>query len=134
LDELFRRADAISLHTPDFPVSPGTVRGSHFANTKPGAILVNTARGGLVQEEEMLMALAARPDVMVVLDPKPEEQSRSHSLLLTMPNVILTPQLTIGRHEDQRWMGRCMIEEYLRWSSGQPLLWEITKGGVVCRS
>jgi phosphoglycerate dehydrogenase-like enzyme len=133
MEELFRQADAISFHTPDHPGVPGTIRGIHFASMKRGAVFINTARGALVREQEMIGELVARSDLTAVLDVTGAGTSAPDSPLHTMPNVILTPGIVTGRDEGQRWMGQCMIDEYFRWTRGEPLLWEITRGNVVPR-
>jgi phosphoglycerate dehydrogenase-like enzyme len=68
LDELFATADAVSLHTPHLPETTGLIRGRHFELMKPGAFFLNTARGEVVNEPEMIAALRHRPDLQAVLD------------------------------------------------------------------
>ncbi len=128
MEELFRQADALSLHTPDQPATPGIIRGAHFASMKPGAIFINTARGALVREPEMIDQLQSRSDLTAVLD------VTGLSSPPALPNLILTPQIVSGLDQGQRWMGQCMVDEYRRWVRGEPLLWEIARGNVVPQS
>ncbi|MDH7567984.1 MAG: hydroxyacid dehydrogenase, partial [Armatimonadota bacterium] len=68
LDEIFARADVVSLHTPWLPETEGMITGAHFSAMKPGAAFLNTARGAIVREAEMIAVLQQRPDIQVVLD------------------------------------------------------------------
>lgn len=121
LETIFREADVISLHTPELPATRGMITGAHFATMKPGATFINTARGAVVREAEMLAVLAARPDLTAVLDVSDPEPPAADSPLLRLPNVVLTPHIagSLGR-ECQR-LGQAMVAEAKRWRAGEPL-------------
>ena len=68
LDALFRECDVVSLHAPALDSTRGMVTGEHFLSMKARASFINTARGSLVREPEMLAVLEARPDLFAVLD------------------------------------------------------------------
>ena len=93
LDELFRRADVVSLHTPWLPETEGMITGAHFAAMKPGATFINTARGAVVREQEMIAILQQRPDLYAVLDVTYPEPPEPGSALYSLPNVVLTPHI-----------------------------------------
>jgi phosphoglycerate dehydrogenase-like enzyme len=67
LESIFRNSDVVSLHAPWLPETEGMIHGVHFAMMKPGATFLNTARGALVRELEMIEVLRARPDLTAVL-------------------------------------------------------------------
>jgi phosphoglycerate dehydrogenase-like enzyme len=68
LEDFFRRSDVVSLHTPWLPEMLGMINGAHFACMKQDASFINTARGAVVREQEMIEVLQQRPDLYVVLD------------------------------------------------------------------
>jgi phosphoglycerate dehydrogenase-like enzyme len=127
LDELFRRADVVSLHTPLLKETEGMITGAHLASMKPGATFINTARGAIVREKEMIEALKKRPDLQAVLDVTHPEPPEPGSPLYTLPNVILTPHIAGSMDGECRRMGRYMVEELRRFVDGKPLRWQITR-------
>jgi phosphoglycerate dehydrogenase-like enzyme len=127
LDDLFRRADVVSLHTPWLKETEGLITGVHFAMMKENATFINTARGAIVREKEMIEVLQQRTDLWAILDVTYPEPPVSGSLLYTMPNVILTPHLAGSRDDECRRMGRIVVEELGRYLKGQPLRWAINR-------
>jgi len=127
LDEIFRRADVVTLHTPNLPETRGMITGQHFAAMKPGATFINTARGAVIREEELIYVLQQRPDLTAVLDVTNPEPPAVGSPLLTLPNVVLTPHIAGSMDNECRRMGQYMVEELRRFLTGQPLQWQITK-------
>lgn len=93
LDTLLSRADIISLHCPLFPENTGLINTESIAKMKDGAILLNTARGGLIDEQAVANALLSGKlrgfagDV-VTIEPVP-----GNSPLLGVKNCILTPHM-----------------------------------------
>jgi phosphoglycerate dehydrogenase-like enzyme len=131
LDEVFSRGDVVSLHTPWLDSTGGMIRGEHFARMKPGASFINTARGAVVREEEMVEALQQRPDLYAVLDVTWPEPPASESPLFTLPNVFLTPHIAGSMNGECHRMGRYMLEELERYLQGQPLKYEVTRERAV---
>ncbi len=133
LDEMFRRADVVSLHAPWLPETEGMITGAHFMLMKPNAAFINTARGAIVREDEMLEALKQRPDIQAVLDVTYPEPPRSGSALYTLPNVVLTPHIAGSMGNECRRMGRYMADELRRYLDGAPLRWNISrdKAGIM---
>lgn len=127
LDELFARADVVSLHTPLLPATTGMVNAQLLALLKPNATLVNTARGGLINEPELIEFLRARPDVQAVLDVTEPEPPAPDSLLWELPNVFLTPHIAGSLGPECRRMGAAMIEEFGRFARGEPLRYAVTR-------
>lgn len=130
LETLFARADVISLHTPLLRATEGLIRGSHFALMKPGASFINTARGAIVQEDEMIAVLQQRPDLVAVLDVTHPEPPVSGSPLYTLPNVFMTPHMAGSWGGELARMGMYMADELERYLSGQPLLWNISRDQI----
>ncbi|HEY2589529.1 MAG TPA: hydroxyacid dehydrogenase [Tepidisphaeraceae bacterium] len=126
LDELFRTSDVVSLHTPLLPETRGLITGEHVASMRPGATLINTARGQIIRERQMLDVLARRPDLQAVLDVAEREPPDRNSPLYTLPNVVLTPHLAGSIGAECRRMGRYMVDELQRYVSGKPLKWAVT--------
>jgi D-3-phosphoglycerate dehydrogenase / 2-oxoglutarate reductase len=90
LDTLLRTADIISLHCPLLPQTRHMINAESIARMKLGAILVNTARGPLVSEADLVAALKAGKIVGAGLDVFEKEPLAVDSPLRSLPNVILT--------------------------------------------
>lgn len=127
LDDVFSHCDVVSLHTPWLKETEGMIRGRHFALMKQGATFINTARGAIVNETEMVEALGRRPDITAMLDVTWPEPPVAGSPLYSMPNVVLTPHIAGSQEHECRRMGQLMIDEYDRWSKGEPMRWSISK-------
>lgn len=127
LEEVFRRAVVVSLHTPDLPETRGLITGRHFAAMKPDATFINTARGAVVREPEMIEVLRQRPDLTAILDVTDPEPPAPDSPLRTLPNVILTPHIAGSMDNECRRMGQFMVDELRRYLATQPLRWQITQ-------
>ena len=127
LDDIFRRCDVVSLHTPWLKETEGMITGAHIASMKPGATFINTARGAVVREGEMIEVLQRRPDLCAVLDVTYPEPPAPGSPLYTLPNVVLTPHIAGSLDGECRRMGRYMVDELQRYLTGQPLRWRITR-------
>lgn len=127
LDEVFARADVVSLHTPWLPETVGMITGAHLAAMKPGATFINTARGAVVREAEMIAILQQRPDLYVVLDVTYPEPPEPGSPLYTLPNVLLTPHIAGSMFTECRRMGQYMIDELKCYLAGEPLQWSISR-------
>jgi phosphoglycerate dehydrogenase-like enzyme len=126
LDDLFRRSDVVSLHTPHLPETKGLITGTHLASMKPGSTFINTARGAVVREEQMIEVLSSRPDLQAVLDVTEHEPTEPGSPLYDLPNVVLTPHMAGSVGNECRRMGRFMVDELKRYLAGEPLRGEVT--------
>jgi len=126
LEDLFGLADVVSVHTPWLKETEGLITGTHIALMKPYATFINTSRGAVVREDEMIAVLAARPDLTAVLDVTYPEPPQPDSALWELPNVLLTLHIAGSVGPECRRMGRLMVEELRRYLAGQPLRHEIT--------
>lgn len=127
LNELFERSDVVSLHTPLLDETRGMIKGDHFKRMKPGATFINTSRGAIVQEMEMIEVLRQREDLYAVLDVTFPEPPEPGSPLYSLPNVVLTPHIAGSLYNECRRMGGYMVDELRRYLAGEQLVWEITR-------
>jgi phosphoglycerate dehydrogenase-like enzyme len=125
LDEAFARADVVSCHTPLTAETKGMLGRELFAAMKPGATFINTARGCLVREPEMIQVLRERPDLFAILDVTDPEPPAANSPLFGMKNVVLTPHIAGSIGPECRRLGIMMVDEVERYLAGQPLLGEV---------
>ena len=103
LDPLFGEADVLSLHVPLTESTRGLVDAARLAQMKPDAILVNTARGGVVDETALAAALRSGKLGGAALDVFDDEPLRAGSPLAGAPNLILTPHIGgVTRESNER--------------------------------
>jgi D-3-phosphoglycerate dehydrogenase len=100
LDELLRRADIVTLHTPLTDATRNIISHAAIARMKPGVRVINCARGGLVDEEALAEALQSRHVAGVALDVF-ETEPATESRLFTLDNVVCTPHLGAATTEAQ---------------------------------
>jgi D-3-phosphoglycerate dehydrogenase len=100
LDELLKRADIITLHTPLTESTKHILSAQSLAKCKKGVRIINCARGGLVDEEALVGALKSGQVAGAALDVFAEEPARQ-SPLFALPNVICTPHLGASTSEAQ---------------------------------
>lgn len=98
LESVIRESDFISLHLPLLPETRGLVNDAFFSQVKPGAYLVNTARGEVVDESALLRALQTGRLAGVALDAFSQEPPDPANPLLALPQVLVTPHM--GAHAD----------------------------------
>ncbi len=127
LEDLFREAQVVTVHTPLLPETREMIRGTHLASMKSGATFINTARGGLVQQDELLAVLEQRSDLHAVLDVTDPEPPPPGSPLYTLPNVTLTPHIAGSLGSERLRLGAVMLKELRRFVAGEPLQHAITR-------
>lgn len=94
LDRLLRESDVVVVTAPETDETRGLLGAGELARTKPGALLVNVARGGIVDEEALVAALREGRLRGAALDVFATEPLPSDSPLWTLPNVLLTPHVS----------------------------------------
>ncbi|MBI1189966.1 MAG: D-glycerate dehydrogenase [Tepidisphaera sp.] len=92
LEEGLAKADYISLHTPLTPETRGLINAKNLAIVKPGAVLINTSRGPVVQEQALVDALKGGRLAAAGLDVF-EQEPKVHPDLISMTNVVLSPHI-----------------------------------------
>ncbi len=127
IDEVFSESRVVSLHAPNLPETAGLVTGAHFSAMLPYATFINTARGAIVRENEMIAALQNRPDLTAVLDVTAPEPPVPDSPLWTLPNVVLTPHMAGSMNRECRRMGQYAVAELVRHLNAEPLQWRIDR-------
>jgi D-3-phosphoglycerate dehydrogenase len=100
LDELFARSDVISVHTPLNDETRGLINSNALEKMKPGVIIINCARGGIIDEEALLEALQSERVAAAGLDAYATEPPGEHPLVMH-PRVIATPHLSDSTTEAQ---------------------------------
>jgi D-3-phosphoglycerate dehydrogenase len=100
LDELLARADAISIHLPKTPETKGLIDAEALKKTKQGVIIVNAARGGLIDEEALADSIRSGHVGGAGIDVFVAEPTTS-SPLFELPNVVVTPHLGASTAEAQ---------------------------------
>lgn len=119
LDELLARSDFVSLNCPLVPDTENLLSRERIARLKPGAIVVNTARGPVVDDGALADALAAGRVAAAGLDVFRDEP-RVPAVYRGLANVVLTPHLGSGTRETRAAMARLVLEDVLRFAKGQP--------------
>src|SRR5690606_23490388 len=102
LDEVLTAADVLTLHVPLTASTRGLIGRNEIARLKPGAIIVNTARGGLIDEAALVEALKSGHVLAAGLDVFESEPPPPGHPLLTLPNVVLTPHISAGTRDAMR--------------------------------
>ena len=101
LDELYRRADIISVHTPLTPETKGIINSQSIAKMKPGVLIVNCARGGIINELDLCGALKTKRVAAAAFDVFEEEPVKPDHPLLALDNFICTPHIGAQTTEAQ---------------------------------
>jgi phosphoglycerate dehydrogenase-like enzyme len=127
LENIFKTCHVISLHTPWLPETEGMIRGKHFKSMMPDSSFINTARGAIVNEEEMINVLRDRCDITAVLDVTHPEPPSKDSPLFTMDNVFLTPHIAGSMGSECSRMGSYAVDELERYINGKELQFRITR-------
>ncbi|GGE53841.1 phosphoglycerate dehydrogenase [Agaricicola taiwanensis] len=99
LEDVLRQSDVISLHRPSRPDTRHMINATTLKLMKPGAILVNTARGSLIDEQALYEALRDGQILGAGLDVYDPEPMSTDNPLLTLPNIVLAPHVA-GSTED----------------------------------
>ena len=127
LEEAFAQANVVSCHIPLLAETEGIIRKHHFSSMKPNAAFINTARGAVIDEDELISVLKKRSDLTAVLDVTRLEPLPETSALYRLENVVLTPHIAGSIGPECRRMGRAMIEELDLFLADKPLRHEITR-------
>ncbi len=127
LEEIFSQSDVVTIHTPWLKETEGIVTGELLAAMKPNATFINTSRGALVREDELIEVMRARPDLTAILDVTWPEPPPAGSAMYELENIILTPHIAGSMGTEVLRMADLMIEEFLLWAEGQPLRYAVTR-------
>jgi glycerate dehydrogenase len=121
-DQVLAESDVISLHAPLTPATRNLIDLEAFRKMKRNALLINTARGGLVDEEALIQALdqgliaGAGFDVLTVEPPR-----NGHALLnVRRPNFILTPHVAWASNGAMQFLADQLVDNIELWCAGKP--------------
>lgn len=121
VEALFAEADVISLHCPQTPETAGMVNRELLARMRPGAFLINTARGGLINEAELAAALAAGTLAGAAVDVASVEPIRPDNPLLGAKNLIITPHIAWAALGARRRLMQTTAENIAAFQAGEPI-------------
>lgn len=121
LDELLARADVVSCHLPSTAQTAGLLNSERFMSMKPGAFFINTSRGSVVVEQDLVEALKAGIVGGAALDVRGKEPPQVGELE-SLPNVILTPHIAAFTHEAQDRVTAAVCEDAARVLQGKPAI------------
>ncbi|MEV0851777.1 phosphoglycerate dehydrogenase [Nocardia fluminea] len=131
LEEVLERADFISIHLPKTPETKGMLNAETLAKTKPGVIIVNAARGGLIDEQALADAIKSGHVRAAGLDVF-ETEPCTDSPLFDLPQVVVTPHLGASTSEAQDRAGTDVAKSVLLSLAGEfvPGAVNVTGGAV----
>ncbi|BAU49925.1 glycerate dehydrogenase [Sulfurifustis variabilis] len=121
-DEVLREADVLSLHSPLTPATRNLIGEAELARMKPSAVLINTARGGLVDEAALARALSEGRLAGAGFDVLSGEPPRADNplLALDLPNFILTPHVAWSSREAMQRLADQLIDNIEAFARGEP--------------
>ena len=120
LDTLLRESDFLSLHCPQTPQTEKLINRETLVMMKDGAILINTARGGLLDEEAVAQALVSGKLRAAALDVVSQEPMAEGNPLLSAPNCIITPHIAWAPLESRQRLLDCVVENIRCFLDGKP--------------
>ena len=120
LDELCRESDVLSVHCPLTPETRGMVDRAFLEKMKPGAILLNTARGPVLNEEDVVAALDSGRLLAAAVDVFSQEPAGQENPLVRHPQCIVTPHVSWGPRETRGRLLRIAAENFFAFLDGTP--------------
>ena len=121
LDELLSASDFISLHVPLTPATHHLIDATALAKMKPTAILINTARGGIVDQRALAQALRDGTIAGAALDVTDPEPLPADDPLLEAPNLIVVPHIGSATRAARERMAELAVDNLLAGLDGRPL-------------
>jgi glycerate dehydrogenase len=121
LDDLFTRSDVISLHCPLTSQTAGLVNSKRLGLVKPSAFLINTARGGLIVEEDLAEALNAGRLAGAGVDVVSKEPIKPDNPLLAARNCLITPHNAWATEEARRRLMEATVANVAGFLAGKPI-------------
>jgi glycerate dehydrogenase len=120
-DELFSRADFLTLHAPLTKETAGIVNARTLSLMKKSAYVINTARGGLVVEHDVRSALDRGVIAGYAADVLTDEPMKKDCPLLGAPNCLITPHIAWAPLETRQRLMQTAVQNFSSWLSGHPL-------------
>lgn len=110
LDEVYEQADVISLHVPLFEDTKGMINKASIDKMKDGVIIINTSRGPLIDEMDLTEALKSGKVKAAALDVVSTEPINSDNILLSAPNLLITPHIAWAPKESRERLMAIAVE------------------------
>ncbi|HKH81073.1 MAG TPA: D-2-hydroxyacid dehydrogenase [Methylovirgula sp.] len=122
LDTILTQSDIISLHCPLTETTRNMIGAAEFKKMKKDAILINTARGGLVDEKALVEALKSGEIAGAGFDVLTVEPPKNGNVLLeaNLPNLIVTPHVAWASHEAMTGLANQLVDNIEAWVAGKP--------------
>lgn len=120
MDTLLAESDFVSLHCPLFAENAKMVNAEFISKMKDGAFLINTARGGLLDEQAVADALESGKLAGAAVDVVMEEPMKTYNPLLRCPNCIITPHIAWAPRESRQRLLDCCVENIRAFINGSP--------------
>lgn len=120
LDTLLRQSDVVSLHCPLFPETAGMINRTTLAKMKDGAMLINTSRGGLIQEDALVEALESGKLRYAAVDVVSTEPMKADNPLLKTRRCIITPHIAWAPVESRQRLLNTVVENVEAYLKGTP--------------
>ena len=121
VEEIFAGADVVSLHCPQTPDNAGFVNGELLGSMKEGSLFINTARGGLVDEQALLDALRAGKPRAAASDVASTEPIENGNPLLQAPNLLITPHMAWATLEARQRLMQMTADNIKAFQDGAPI-------------
>jgi glyoxylate reductase len=121
LDDLLVRADFVSLHCPLTPSTRHLIDARALKRMRPTAILINTARGAVVDQRALCAALSAGEIAGAALDVTDPEPPAPGDPLLEAPGVMVTPHMGSATHQARERMAELAVDNLLAGLRGRPM-------------
>lgn len=120
VDDVFCRADVVTLHCPLTEDTAGMVNAERLALMRPTSILINTARGGLIDEQALADALNEKRIYAAGLDVLSSEPPKTDNPLLRAHNCFITPHIAWATHEARARLIRIAVGNIMAYLAGAP--------------
>lgn len=120
LDEIWKRSDYITVHVPLLPETRHLIDRATLSKCKQGVMIINCARGGIVDEAALLEALVSKKVYAAALDVYEDEPPVNEDLL-RHPHVNPTPHLGASTHDGQRRVGDEIVDEIIKLAKGEKI-------------
>ena len=126
LEEVLKTCHIVSLHSSLNEKTRGSLGRAEFEMMQEDAIFINTARGAIIRQDEMIEVLKERPKMRAVLDVFDGEPLKVDSPLRSMPNVYCIPHRGGPTIDRRKYIGMAMVKELVHFVNGEPLEHEIS--------
>jgi D-lactate dehydrogenase len=126
LEDIWKKSDVITLHVPLFPETKHMINAKTIAKMKDGVVLINTARGGLIDTKALVKAIKKGKFADVALDVlEHEEQIKKNEEIMNLPGVIITPHVAFYADDSVDKMYSEAIDSIKRFCKGEKLIHQV---------